>query len=153
MDFWETFWLALGIILILAEIILPGGTAFFIGVSAAIVALLHFLGLISSPLTGFSVWFILSILLLFALKGVVDQFLPHQKSKSNTDEDLDAFGKEVVVLEEIKNGEVGRISFQGSVWPAKSKSGCSLISKGDKVKLIFRENMTWIVEPIKSNKD
>ncbi|MEO0334750.1 MAG: NfeD family protein [Pseudomonadota bacterium] len=146
MEFWQSFWLILGVVLILSEIILPGGIAFFIGFGALFVGGLYFIGWITDPLTGFTIWFILSITFLFTLKGLVDKFLPHTETKSNTDEDLDAFGVEVEVLAPVSHEKEGRIRYQGTSWPAKSRSSEITFQEGDKAVIIFRENMTWLID-------
>lgn len=146
MGFWESFWLILGLVLILAEIILPGGIAFFIGLGATFVAGLYFLGLIADPLTGFTVWFLLSITFLFTLKGLVDKFLPNTETRGNTDEDLDAFGTEVEVLSPVSFASEGRVRYQGTSWPAKSRREETRFTEGDKAVLIFRDNMTWLID-------
>lgn len=146
LEFWQGFWLVLGFVLILSELLLPGGIAFFVGLGALFVGLLYFLGAISSPLTGFTIWFILSITFLFTLKGFVDRFLPNTESKANTDEDIDAFGTEVEVTADIDYENAGRIEFQGTGWPAKSRVKGKKFQKGEKVKIVFRDNMTWLVD-------
>ena len=146
MEFWQGFWLVLGFVLIISELILPGGIAFFVGFGALFVAGLYFLGAIGSPLTGFTIWFILSITFLFTLKGFVDRFLPNTESKSNTDEDIDAFGTVVKVTADIDYESPGRIEFQGTSWPAKSRVEGKSFKAGEEVKIVFRDNMTWLID-------
>jgi membrane protein implicated in regulation of membrane protease activity len=146
MEFWQSFWLILGVVLILAEFILPGGIAFFVGAGALFVAGSYFLGWIQDPLTGFSIWFMISLTFLFALKGFVDQFLPNRTSVSNTDEDLDAFGAKVEVVSPVSDQQEGRIHFQGTSWPALSRREGVSFREGDEAVIIFRKNMTWLID-------
>jgi len=148
LEFWQGFWLVLGFVLILSELILPGGIAFFVGFGALFVGALYFLGAISSPLTGFTIWFILSITFLFTLKGFVDRFLPNTETKTNTDEDLDAFGTVVTVSADVGSETLGRIQYQGTSWPAKARISGKSFGKGEQVQIVFRDNMTWLVDSV-----
>lgn len=148
MEFWQGFWLIFGVVLVLSEILLPGGIAFFVGLGAVFVGALYFFELISDPLTGFTIWFILSITFLFTLKGFVDKFLPNTESKSNTDEDLDAFGARVKVVAALSSTETGRIEFQGSTWPARARNPQTNLQPGDMAVIVFRDNMTWLVDAV-----
>ena len=70
----------------------------------------------------------------------------------NIEEDTDAYGKVVKVVKTIyENNTHGRICFQGTTWPAVSEKGT--ISKGKKAKLIYSENINWVVEPYFDDED
>lgn len=63
-----------------------------------------------------------------------------------TDEDLEAVGSVVEVVESVTSSDQkGRVRFGGTTWPAISKEGT--IPKGKKAKLILRDNLVWTVEP------
>lgn len=146
MGFWILFWISLGLALVMAELLLPGGIALFMGLGALFIAGLHSLDLIQSPLTGFTIWFIVSTFMMFTLKGIVDRFLPHSESKGEIDEDVNAFGTIVSVVEEIDHQKKGRISYMGSTWPAQAKNTGDIFKPGDKVVLILKNNLTWMVD-------
>ena len=146
MGFWQSFWLILGLVFIFSELLLPGGIAFFVGAGALFVAGLYFFGLVSNPLTGFTLWFVVSITFLFALKGLVDKFLPHTVTRSNADEDLDSFGVEVEVLSPVSHEVAGRIRHQGTSWPARSRRPGVEFTEGDKAVILFRDNLTWLID-------
>jgi membrane-bound ClpP family serine protease len=59
---------------------------------------------------------------------------------------VQAFGSVADVLQEFDEVKEGRIRLHGSDWPALSHDG--KISKGEKVKVIGRENLIWMVEKI-----
>ena len=40
----------------------------------------------------------------------------------------------------------GRIHFRGSTWPATSYE--HTLNKGDRARMIARDNLIWIVEPV-----
>ncbi len=55
-------------------------------------------------------------------------------------------GQVAVAVDEIGLGKEGFVLFQGEHWKAESKSS---IASGEKVRIISREGLTLVVEPIK----
>tara|TARA_Y100000590_G_scaffold451228_1_gene592278 strand:+ start:573 stop:1034 length:462 start_codon:yes stop_codon:yes gene_type:complete len=141
------FWLILGTVVVLLEFIVPGGIVIFIGIAALFVAGLIYFDWIHSLIESLTYWFIFSLLLLFSLRGIVNRFLKPQVSVVNTDEDIDAIGHPAIVIEEITAEQPGRIHFRGTSWSASSKDPTPL-KKDQKVIIIGRENIHWIVRPI-----
>lgn len=140
-------WGCVGLVLMLAELVIPGGIIVFLGTSAVAVALTLQFGLIDSWVHAFTLWFILSIALLIAFRGMSQRLVGGDSVVENTDENLDVFGQEVEVIETIGPGNhKGRITFQGSDWSALGDG--SEIAKGEKAKIICRENISYIVEKI-----
>jgi len=68
------------------------------------------------------------------------------RSVGSTDEDADAFGTEVAVLVRVTEHQAGRIQFQGTSWPARSVHGA--LEPGERARIVDRENLVWIVEPL-----
>lgn len=132
----------------LAEIVLPGGIIFLIGAAAICVALLLFTGLVEGWLQAFIAWFIASLALLFGLRGVVQKFMPAKVEKSRTDEDLDAYNQIVTVQERIPANGDGRIFFRGSTWNARNYHGDQDLEAGTQVRIVFRDNLVWMVEAL-----
>lgn len=143
-------WLAVGLLLMAAELFLPGLVVVFLGVSAVVVALLRWVGLVTDLPMSFLAWMVISIALVVGLRGAVRRWFPPEESKGETDEDLAAFGTVVDVVEDCHEADdeapTGRIRFQGSTWPAMSASG--VVKKGQRAKLVYRQNLTWVVEPV-----
>ncbi|TRX53179.1 NfeD family protein [Thalassomonas sp. M1454] len=140
-------WGSVGIFLMLAELILPGGIVVFLGTSALIVAVTLQLDVIDSWVHAFTLWFILSIVLLLAFRNVSQKLVGGDTIIENTDENLDVFGQEVEVIETIGPGnKKGRILFQGSNWSALGDG--SEITKGDKAKIVCRDNISYVVEKV-----
>ncbi len=136
--------------MMLAEIVLPGGITFLLGLSACFVAGLLYFDLINSAIQAFTTWFIGSIIMLFALRSTVTQFLPAIVEKGNTDEDLDTYDKIIEVVETIPAGGEGRVSFRGTSWVARHYHNDVPCLKGTRVRILFRENLVWIVEQMES---
>jgi inner membrane protein len=62
------------------------------------------------------------------------------------DEDLDAFGTIVEVVESIDpDHSKGRIQFRGSTWNATSVS--ERIEAGERARVVYRDNLVWVVDP------
>lgn len=139
-------WLICGLILMLSEILLPGGIAFFLGLGAVIVSFFLYLGVIDSILEAFTTWFIGSLALLFGLRSLTIKLLGSHVEYGNTNEDLDAHNQIVEVCETIPAESEGRIFFRGTTWLARNYHKDQDLEKGTKVRILFRENLVWLVE-------
>lgn len=141
-------WFVGGALLMIAEFLLPGGIVFFLGLGATLVSLLLYSGIIEGWLQAFTAWFIGSLVLLFGLRGVVQKIIPAQVERGRTDEDLDAYNQIAQIHERIPISGEGRIMFRGSTWSAKSYQTDQALEAGTKVRIVFRENLVWVVEPV-----
>lgn len=144
-------WFIGGVVLMLLEFIVPGGIVFFLGLGAMLVAaLLHF-GLIEGWVEAFTIWFVGSLALVFGLRGVVQKIIPARVDKANTDEDLDAYNQPAEVCEPVPAGGEGRILFRGSTWPARNVHADRGLEPGTPVRIVFRDNLVWVVEPVEQS--
>jgi membrane protein implicated in regulation of membrane protease activity len=141
-------WLIGGAVLMLLELVVPGGIAFFLGLGAVLVALFLQLGLLDGWMQAFTTWFIGSLALLLGLRGLVHKIFPAEVEKGKTDEDLDAYNQVVEVCERIPAQGQGRIDFRGSTWIARNYHADRDLEKGSKVRIVFRDNLAWLVEAI-----
>jgi inner membrane protein len=138
-------WLIAGVLLIVTELFLPGLVVCFLGLGAILVAGLRWLGLLTGMVNSITAWFLISIVLLVGLRHVMLKWLPSERTYQMTDEDLEAVGSIVEVVEPISSiDQKGRVRFGGTTWPAISKEGT--IPKGKKAKLLLRDNLVWTVE-------
>ncbi|GLS83451.1 NfeD family protein [Paraferrimonas haliotis] len=139
-------WVVVGILMMLAELIIPGGVIFFLGLSALLVGGLIGLGLISSWVIAVTVWFILSIVLTLSLRQLVQKHFGGDISHQNTDEEFSLHGQTADVIEPIGPGQSqGRVRFQGTTWTAVSDG--REIAVGEEVVVVCRENIGLLVEP------
>ena len=146
MDAVTWIWLMAGIVLLVSEIIVPGAVVAFLGVGALLIALGRWAGLIEGWMDSFLYWFILSMALVLLFRGMVTRMFPSESHVEFADEDLDAFGQIVEVLEEIRcEHEQGRVRFRESSWAATSSNKTPFLP-GEKVKLIGRCGLVWMVE-------
>lgn len=141
------FWIIVGTLLIASEFFVPGLVIIFPGFAALLVALgIHF-DLLNDWPTIMGSWLGLSFALVVGLRRLAKRYLPGNTELGNMDEDLEAFGTTVQVLEiDPENPHKGRISYRGSSWDAECLD--AQLEPGQNVRLIQRENLVWIVEEI-----
>ena len=140
-------WIALALLLALAEIIVPGGVVFFLGASSAIVAISLWLGFVTTWVNALSLFFISSLVLIVSFRAVVSRFAEGDSHMANTEEILDEIDEIVEVLDTIGPGEsVGKITFRGTTWRALGDG--REITKGSRARIVSRENTTYIVDPV-----
>ena len=142
-----SLWLGSGIFLMAIEFLVPGLVMVFVGLgSLTVVFGMHF-GYIDGILQQFITFFISSIIYLFTLRFLVLRFVPSVTKKVNIDEDEEVMGSIVEIVADINSGELGRVEHSGSSWQARAE-GDQTILKGEQVKIIGRDNITWIVQKI-----
>ena len=142
-----SLWLSSGIFLIAVEFLVPGLVMVFVGLGALTVALGMHLGHVDGVLEQFITFFISSIIYLLTLRFLVLRFVPSATRKENIDEDEEVMGSIVEIVADINPGEFGRVEHSGSTWQARAE-GNQTILKGEQVKIIGRDNITWIVQKI-----
>lgn len=136
-----------GIILLGMEALIPSGMSFILGLSGLIVGISRFMGFLDDPVTAALVWLGISAgLTLFSLP-ILRKYFGGEASKKLADEDFEAMDQIVNVVEPVyeQNNE-GRIRFQGISWQARSLDGD--IPAGSQARIKYRDNTTWIVEPL-----
>ena len=142
-----SIWLGSGIFLMAIEFLVPGLVMVFVGLGALTVALGMQLGYIDEIPQQFTTFFISSIIYLLTLRFLVLRFVPSVTRKENIDEDEEVIGSIVEIVADINSGEFGRVEHSGSSWQARVE-GDQTILKGEQVKIIGRDNITWIVQKI-----
>ena len=140
-----TAWIVAGAIMILLELLLPGMVLGFLGSSALIVAALVWLGWIETAIAALTTWFILSLVLLLSMRGLFLRFVGGRSERQSTDEEEDAYGTMVDVVERISPDRAGRIHYRDATWQAICYD--RTIEAGEKAVLAYRENLAWVVEP------
>lgn len=117
---WWT-WVAFGLGLLVVEMMTPGGLfALFFGAGALCVALLTALG--AGPAVQWLVFTALSLVLLTTLRGRLQQRL-----RGPIRPPVDSLvGQEVVLLQDVPEGGVGKAELRGAPWGARAASGIPL---------------------------
>ncbi len=99
------YWALIGIVLMLAELILPGGIVVFLGAACLLVAGAIWVGLVEGWAQSLTLWFISSIVLLLSFRQLTQRLVGGDSHVGNTDEELDLFNLPARVKETIGPGE------------------------------------------------
>ncbi|PJZ68200.1 peptidase [Leptospira perolatii] len=141
----SALWIGTGIFLIVAEFFIPGTFVMFLGTAAVLVGSLSYF-IEMSLMTQFGIWGLFSVVLILVGGQAVRKFFPSSTEKAKYDQE-DAPGKIVPVVRDVLvERKGGRVLFQGTEWDAISKT--KRIPSGRKAKILERENLTFIVEPL-----
>lgn len=141
-DQYWAFFMVIGVLLMIAEIAAPGFVLLPIGV-----------GFI---LTGFIALFIDQLPILFAILALIEviififskKYLRKFFRTSTVATAVEGMiGKEAVVMEPIRPGEVGQVKLYGDLWTAQS-SGRLTLEKGTRVRIVKIDGNRVIVEPL-----
>lgn len=130
----------------LLETVIPGGVAFFLGVGGIITGAMRLVGLFTDPYIAVLVWMLTSTALTIALRPIAMRYLGGDFSLAMTNEDAEAMGQVVTVVEPLTEDDSGRIRFRGATWDARTTEG--RLPKGSEARILYRDNLTWIVEPV-----
>lgn len=140
-------WAIIGLILMLAELVIPGGIVVLLGAACLVVAGALGIGLVEGVVQSMTLWFISAIVLLLTFRQVTQKLVGGDSHVDNTDEELDIYNQIARVKQAIGPGQTtGRVEFQGSEWPALGDG--SIIAVGTEVRIICRENIALVVEPV-----
>lgn len=149
MDGFNLEWILyiLGGILVLAEIIIPGGIVGLLGLNAILTGVLVYFGLLESIPAVLLTWLGLSLGSYLVARPTLTRLLGGETSYRLPVEELEAMDQLVDVVETVTSeGNHGRIRFQGISWQAMCLEGT--IAKGSKAKIKYRDNLTYIVESV-----
>jgi membrane protein implicated in regulation of membrane protease activity len=138
-------WLASGLVMILLELVIPGGIIVFLGGAAIIVAAGIYLGLITNVVTALITFFISSILLLLVFRSLFMKYFEGDYQVHQTDEQALDIGKIVEVIETIYPHKEGRVRFRATTWLAQSESE---IIAGKKAVIVEKKESVWVVKPL-----
>jgi membrane protein implicated in regulation of membrane protease activity len=152
MDSETLTWLFLigGTLLMISELMLPGGVAFFLGISALGVGVMRLAGLLSDPVSATAAWLLISVGLTIAIRPFIKKYFKSETTFKIADEDYEAMDKIALVTEDLSDKDnSGRIRFGGATWQARSMDG--RVEAGKEVIIRYRENTTWVVEPVQGS--
>jgi membrane protein implicated in regulation of membrane protease activity len=140
-------WLVAGIVLILAELIIPGGIVVFLGLAALIVAGAVSFGFVMTWMNALTLFFVTSLALVITLRAFFMRYAGGDFSRGNIVEILDDLGQRVPVIKTIGPGQHrGLIDYNGTRWKALGDG--QKIEAGSEVQIVGLSNVTYIVEPI-----
>ena len=141
MEWW--IWILLGLVLLLAELVTPGGFYFiFFGSGAVVVGVLAGLG------AGGPVWL---QILLFSILSLVSLWLFREKllklTEQAPDQKIDTLvGETAVASDEIPINGIGKVELRGTAWNARNTGGRPL-KNGERAKVERVEGLMLFVQP------
>jgi membrane protein implicated in regulation of membrane protease activity len=145
--FFET-WIILAILFACLEIFVPGGILLNLGIASLLVAIGVHQEILDTWVLTLTTWFIIATLLLIAVYFITERFFPGETTVENIYEELDIYGKNVRVIEQIGPGtQAGRVEFQGTTWTALGDG--TIIDAGSQASIVCKENISLVVEPTK----
>lgn len=141
-----------GLALMILETLVPGGVSFFLGFSGILVGVLRYFGILIEPGSSILTWLGTSIGLILLFRPLLMKYWGGESFFKLADEDFEAMDQIVEVVEPINDQDNdGRIRFQGISWQARTVEG--ELKPGQKAKIKYRDNVTWIVEPVDELED
>ena len=138
-------WVVVAVVMILLEVVIPGAVLGFLGLAALIVAGLIYAGVITTTIHAVIAFFMLSLFLIMVLRSFALRLMPGDYQVHDTDEDDEAIGSFVEVIEEIKPESLGRVRYRDSTWEAESEFA---IAVNEKAIIVSRRGSRWIVKPL-----
>jgi membrane protein implicated in regulation of membrane protease activity len=140
MSWWH--WVVAGTVLILVELMTPGGLfALFFGIAAFAVGVLSALGIAGPLWLQWSLFALLSLLLV----GVVRRRLRGSLAARGAPMDS-VVGELAVLLEDLPPGGMARAELRGSTWNARSGSDAPL-PRGQRCRVERVEGLTLWLRP------
>lgn len=135
-------WLLLGLLLLLVELLTPGGFyMLFFGIGAVVIGLLTALE-VAGPLSV--QWLLFSVISVAALlllrRPLLEKIRPADRA-----EDIDSLiGETALVLEEMPIREIGKVEMWGTPWSARNV-GANTLARGQRCKVERVEGlMLWV---------
>jgi membrane protein implicated in regulation of membrane protease activity len=144
----ELLWFIVGLILLFAELALPGFVIIFFGVGAWVTAFTVWTGLVESFSAQLLIFLVSSLLSLVLFRKQGKRYFEGKISgKLAPGQSLDDVkGEKAVVVADIKPKSLdGKVEFNGTVWAAESDVD---IAAGVVVEVVERANLTLKVKPL-----
>jgi membrane protein implicated in regulation of membrane protease activity len=141
MEWW--IWILLGLLLVLAELVTPGGFYFmFFGIGAVVV------GVLAGFAAAGPLWF---QFILFSILSLVTLWLFREKLLQLTEgvavQNVDSLiGETAVASDQIAVNGIGKAEMRGTSWSARNV-GDQPLKRGERAKVERVEGLTLIVRP------
>jgi len=141
----ELLWFAIGLVLLLMELVIPGFFIFFFGLGAWVTALVCLIG---EPSTNLQIiiFAITSVISLIGLRKIIQKKFFYSKGKESEEVEDEFTGKEALALSDFGDQINGKVEFKGTTWTSESKSE---IKAGQRVIIIEKDSFKLLVKPKK----
>ena len=135
-------WVLLGLGLLVAELVTPGGFfAIFFGIAGVVVGVLAALGFVADPALQWLLFSVLSVLGVVLFRRPVMKALKLDQATKAVDA---IAGEEATVLEEVGPGGPGKAELRGTTWTARTE-GPATLAKGQRCRVRRVEGLTlWL---------
>jgi membrane protein implicated in regulation of membrane protease activity len=141
MPWWA--WMLIGIALLAAEMLTPGGFyVLFFGLGALAVGLLGVAGFALDPALQWLLFAALSIVATLLFRKPLLARLQVGSPKARVD---DLSGETAVPVEAIAPGAVGRAELRGTTWSARN-GGRRALAAGERCRVVRAEGLTLVLE-------
>ena len=136
-----SFWLIFGLLLLVFEMLTPGGFfTFFFGVAAFVVAGLIWAGFLDSGPGQWLTFGVLGTVLILALRPLV-----RKRLETNTPKVDQLIGQTAIAMETLDMNGRGMVELRGTTWSAVySSSGSDL--KRDRLRVTKVDGLSLVVE-------
>jgi hypothetical protein len=137
------YWLVLGLILLAAEIITPGGFyLLFLGLSALVVGTIVGLGLMDVVWLQWLLFSAISVASVLTFRGpLLERMKPRERETIDT-----IVGEVATPLNDLAPGATGKAELRGTTWTARN-SGHSTLQKGQRGRVERVEGLTLWITP------
>ena len=138
-------WIFLGLLLLAADLIMPGGFyLLFFGLAALAVGAIAASDLVHPAWVQWLLFSVLSVVSLLAFRGPL---MARVQSLGGAPGDVDTMtGETAVLLDDLMPGGTGKAEMRGSTWTARNAGEVTLI-KGQRVRVERVDGLTLSVTP------
>ena len=139
------YWMLVGLVLLGAEMVTPGGFyILFFGLAALAVGTLAGVGLVQAEWLQWLLFSGIAILSLLVFRGPLLAWLKtHEKEMPNVDS---MAGESAIPLEDLAPGGTGKAELRGTMWTAHN-AGPALLKKNQRCKVQRVEGLTLWITP------
>jgi len=137
------YWLLLGLLLLGAEMMTPGGFyILFFGLAALVVGAIAGSGLVESDSAQWLLFTGIAIASLLVFRGPL---LARMNASEIQHPDVDSMLGEIAIpLDALAAGAVGKVELRGTTWSAKN-TGASPLNKGQRSKVTGMDGLTLLI--------
>jgi membrane protein implicated in regulation of membrane protease activity len=139
-----SYWIIVGLLLIIAEFMMSGLVAVFLGVAALLVGALMFLGVVTDTAWGLVLFALFSLLLLLVVRRYLKHWLfGNQTRAADGGDSAGLVGHRATVAGPFRNG-AGTVLYRGARWQAQSHHS---LDDGQMVRIVAHDGLWLTVEP------
>lgn len=139
-----SYWIILGLVLVIAEFAISGLVVIFLGLAALLVGVLVWLGLLDSLVWEITLFAVLSLVLLVGARRYLRELLFGRETQGATSEDSAGLvGARATVQGTFENG-IGTVRYRGALWQAQSSDD---LNDGQMVRILRHEGLWLTVAP------